>query len=117
MEESTIEQDMQARLRPTPEQVAVAQAMLGAAPGATHVMVALAMPGKTRGLWFEGQDVQPVEGFWLTNRDHHDGPLSYHYTRRLAGSAALAWLLAADQSGTCAYVAIDRAGDWVVFER
>ena len=95
------ERDMAARLRPSAEQTAEALALLADLPPVfDHAYVALALPGKIRGYWREGQPVEHVPGAYL-DRD---------------GATAAACLLLADRPGTPAYVAVWRDGMASVFE-
>lgn len=113
---TTVGADLRERLRPSDTQVAVAVAMLQEVPAseATHVVVPIALPGKQRGIWIEGQQVQPVNGFWLANRDNWEGP--YAGARGHAEDAARLWLVDQKLSGVSAYACIDRDGTWAVFE-
>ncbi len=104
--------DMQARFRPTDAQVAVARAMLTAEPAATAVIVGLALPGKQRGMWTEGQAVRPVPGFWLTDFGQ-TGPYAHSFARDAAEAAATGRLTG---RGVPAYAVIERDGTWAVFE-
>lgn len=108
-----LQDDMTARFVPTDEQIAVAVAMLEVAEEATHVVVPLALPGKTRGVWTVGQPVEHVPGFWLVDADqtsvgHRGAVLGYRTVCRLADQAAAAHLGA--RPGVSAYATIDVDG-------
>ncbi len=97
--------DMQARFRPTDQQIAIARAMLAAEPAATSVIVGLALPGKQRGVWTAGQVVRPVPGFWLSDGGQ-TGPYAHSFAREAAIAAAEARLTG---QGVAAYAVIDHA--------
>jgi hypothetical protein len=95
------EADMAARLHPSSEQIAEALGELASLPPVfDHVFVALALPGKIRGYWTEGQPVEHVPGAYLD--------------RDLATAAASLQLGA--RPGTPAYVVVYRDGAAAVFE-
>jgi hypothetical protein len=104
--------DMNATLRPSDEQLAVAKAMLTATDDRdAHVYVPLALPGKQRGIWVLGQPVEHVPGYWISSaqRDEHGG-----LARDYASRAADAWLGARD--GVPCYVSIDKDGRFAPYE-
>lgn len=105
--------DLKRRFRPTEEQVLVATAMLTAANKPDDVvLVAIALPGKTRGFWYAGQSVEHTVGFWMA--DPHAGGDSYSQARWAAENAARHQL--DRRSGVIGYAVIDYHGDWSVFE-
>lgn len=109
--------DMRERFRPTPEQIAVAVAMLATAdPQATGYAVAvpIALPGKQHGLWKLGQPVEAVPGFWLGHRDQETGPHAWHKATDAADRAAGGHL--AGSQGSSAWAVIWPDGDWAVWE-
>ncbi|MCX5066710.1 hypothetical protein OOJ91_12550 [Micromonospora lupini] len=107
--------DLAARWRPTDEQIRVAVAMLAAAPaGADTVAVPLVLPGKTRGVWDVGQEVEAGREFWLADRSTWEGPLSYSVARDAADRAAADQL--GDRPGQSGYATITRDGRWHVWE-
>jgi hypothetical protein len=110
-----VERDMYERFCPTADQVRVAVAMLDAMPAATVnvVFVGIALPGKIRGIWTEGQTVAYVPGFWLAHSRDDLDPYAYDVARRAADRAAGDRLTG---PGVSAYAVIERDGTWVVFE-
>lgn len=108
------QQDLNERWQPTAAQRAVAAAMLAAEPQATHVIVGLALPGKTDGWWQVGQAVEAAPGFWLADRSTREGLLSYSAAREAADAAAGAQL--AGRPGTSSYVSISRTGHCAAYE-
>lgn len=105
------------RMRPTTEQVCIALAMLSQAPRrVSHVVVPIAFPGKTHGIWFDGQPVEHPGGYWLADRTTRSGTYSASHARDAAEAAALAHLSQAGRTGTPGYVSIRRDATWAVFE-
>lgn len=107
--------DLQARWRPSDEQIAGALAALAAGPAeATTAVVPLTLPGKQHGCWVQGQEVEPGEGCWLADSRAWDGPLAYHGATQAADEAS------ADQLGVrpgqSGYATVDRDGRWAVWE-
>jgi hypothetical protein len=63
-ESITPSMDMAQRLRPSESQISLAQRLMSGRLAPSYVLVALAMPGKRRGVWVTGQEVVDVPGFW-----------------------------------------------------
>jgi hypothetical protein len=104
------ERDMHARWLPEPAAIDRAVTALAAAePGCTLAIVAMAQPGKTRGFWEVGQEVETVpELVWLCGEDN------LFEATGAAEVAARAWL--GDRPGTTAYAIVMRDGTAAVFE-
>lgn len=114
--------DLQARMRPTDEQLAMAARELAAQaetwPGITDFLAAvpLAQPGKQYGAWTIGQPVEPVEGCWV-GRNTFDSDAeggSYAEARDNAADAARDHL--GTRPGTVAWVTVSPDGHWSVHE-
>ena len=112
----TEQADMEQRWRPSSFAVAQAKALLDAMLLADYVIVPMVQPGKVHGIWTIGQKVMTVPGalFLASKRDRYTTIPSYSWARNEALSVAERAL--GDQEGTVAYAAIDRDGDWAVFE-
>jgi hypothetical protein len=80
---NAVEEDKTTRLRPTEAQLRTARAVLADNPDVQYVMVGLALPGKSRGVWAQGQAVEAVPGFWTVS---HGG--EHSQARELADRAA-----------------------------
>jgi hypothetical protein len=114
----TAEQDMANRLRPAGWQLTGAQVLLLYAPpilGVDRVVVALALPGKQRGVWVSGQAVESVNGFWYAAAGTTDDNGLAEYRARAAAEAAAVAALAG-RVGIPAHAVIDRLGNFTVFE-
>lgn len=111
--------DMEARYRPSEDQIAVARAMFATAPNARrwHVVVPLALPGKAPGVWIIGQEVRPIPGAWLA-RSYvgRDSAYAHSKARDAADAAAAEWLTAWNLTGGTAYAVIREDGTWAVFD-
>jgi hypothetical protein len=80
---TTIE-DLQQAWCPTEVQLRTAKAIMADDPDVQYVMVGLALPGKCRGVWVKGQQVEPVPGFW-TVRDGAEHSQARELADRAAG--------------------------------
>lgn len=117
-----VEADLHARWLPTAEQVAAGLAVLATVPEADRdrflAVAALALPGKTYGLWELGQPVAPVPGIWLAENVTIGSQTAYSYgaARDAAEDAATAWLQANHLTGTVSFAVIRPDGHAAVFE-
>lgn len=104
------ELDLRERWLPSAEAVEAALAELAGMPACTIAVLALAQPGKRRGLWTTGQEVVTVP--WMaTAREGDHGP-----ERQAAEDAAHGWLKYHRRSGTVSYVLVYPDGHAAVFE-
>lgn len=106
--------DLRHRLIPSVQQRAASAAILRAVMTAEHVIVGLALPNKTRGLWTMDQEVHPVPGFWIATETPGDG--SYSHARDAAIRAAKEWLAERGMTRLPAWAVINRDGTYAVFE-
>lgn len=110
--------DLRARWRPSAQQLAAATAVLATVPAdqrhSHRALVAVALPGKSHGVWISGQHVQHMPGVWLAHRNQRSGPLGYVAQRDTAASTARAWLADQHQAGTVSTITVDAGGDWVL---
>lgn len=107
--------DLHANWKPNPEQIANAVAYLKhTASGADTVVVPLALPGKQRGWWEIGQQVEPAPGYFPASTNAEDGPLEYHAATYAADKAAAEHL--GDRPGQSSYATISADGIWHVWE-
>jgi len=106
--------DLRARWKPSDHQRATAAALLAADRDASRVVVPIALPGKTHGIWEYAQAVEPAPGFWLAADSDFHQHLSYRYARDAAEFAAEQHL--GDRPGQPSYAVIRRDGTWAVFE-
>lgn len=106
--------DMHHHYRPSVQQTKIALAMLDTARDAYAVVVPIAAPGKRKGIWSAGQDVQYPPGFFLALTNDWTGPQSYAAARREAEASAHRHLLAV--MGVTGYATIHRDGHWSVTE-
>ena len=117
------ETDMVARFRPSPSQERLAALLLAPVIGTASesewfALVPLALPGKDWHVWQTGQPVVAVAGGWLARNEPTNGapgPYDYGWARNQCDAAAEAYLAAAGETGTTAYVAIGTDGAWHVY--
>lgn len=108
------ERDCRSRFRPSVPQIRAATSMLEGCPGAFGVCVPIVLPGKTRGVWCVGQQVEYPAGFFLARSRGRLSPESYASARVAAVDAAYRAL--GDRSGVVAYAVVYPDGQWSVFE-
>src|SRR5947209_572155 len=114
-------EDLKTWFAPSPQQLAVALAMIDAArsgwshardgsSGCYAVVVPLALPGKDSGIWISGQPVEYPAGYWLVRDRARHGTESYPAARDAAEDAADRHLGA--RPGVAAYVVVYSAQHW-----
>lgn len=112
--------DMRQRWQPASWQLAMADAIFAADQNIVQVIVPLALPHKTYGIWVTGQAVEPVNGFWpVTRKAQRGDPMEYGKARNMAEVAAEAAL--GDLPGVPSFAVIRRernaeSRSWAVFE-
>ena len=92
--------DLRARFVPSVHALLAANGAFIAYPEVDEVYAAIALPGKSRGIWTVGQRVMASQTVQFTRND----------------AVALATRLLDGQPGVVAYAVIDRDGEWAVFE-
>ena len=114
----TPEQDMRERWLPSDAAVRHAKALLAAEPAADLACIPMTQPGKTRGIWLTGQQVQTVPGAVFIGVNSFDGTTpgvpSFGWARNMA--VHVARLALGGKDGTVAYAAVERDGYVAVFE-
>lgn len=112
-------EDMRARWLPDDQAVLDAIAKMAAEPRADVAMIGMIQPGKQRGVWTLGQEVETVPGALYIGISDLDVPpgspvRSFAIARNLACAKAREAL--GDRSGTVAYAVVERDGYIAVFE-
>lgn len=112
-------QDLRERWLPADSAVKQARAMLDTCPAADTALIPMCQPGKTRGFWTVGQQVETVHGVILLayggyESDQPEGVPTYGWALNTAEAIAADQL--GDRPGTTGHAVVTRDGHVAVFE-